>query len=111
MDLKKLYKKIGKKLSRTYHRDSNIIKFTFEPHYGLTDKEGNKIKVKLIQKKECYHQWRYFNRWCQECSEFGHGVIVSHCFKCSKMWDRENEFWTQKDINNVFFNEHFQTKQ
>ena len=115
MKLEKLYKKIGKKFSRIYNLsfrfNGNMTTFTFDPYLELTDKEGNKIKVKLIQKKECYHQWRYFNKWCQECSEFGHGVIVSHCFKCSKMWDKENGFWTQKDINNVFFNEHFQTKQ
>ncbi len=70
----------------------------------------NKILKKVFEKeKKCYHQWRYFNKWCQECSEFGHGIIVSHCFKCGKLWDKENGFWTKEEINNVFFNEHFQT--
>lgn len=56
---------------------------------------------------KCYHQWRYFSKWCQECSEFGHGVIVSHCFKCGRYWDIEFGFWTQEEINNIFFNDHF----
>lgn len=57
---------------------------------------------------ECYHKWRYFNHWCQACGEFtnnkNHGIMVHHCFKCDRLWDKEFFFWTQDDINNVFFN-------
>lgn len=119
MKLEKLYKKIGKKFSRIYnlsfHFNGNITGFTFDPYYGLEDKTGKKIIVKLKIKKECYHQWRYFNRWCQECGEFTdndfHGTVVSHCFKCGVMWDKEFGFWSQEAINNIFFNEHFQTNK
>lgn len=59
------------------------------------------------KKRKCYHQWRYFNHWCQECGEFtdnkNHGVVVSHCFKCDRLWDIDDGFWTADDIRNIFF--------
>jgi hypothetical protein len=55
----------------------------------------------------CKHKFRYFNNWCQECSEFTnvktHGVKVYHCYYCNRYYDNENGFWHKLDIENVFF--------
>lgn len=65
--------------------------------------KGN-IKQWFRRHVRCKHQFRLFNKWCNECSEFGHGVKVYHCFKCNRYHDEEFGFWTKQDIENVFFN-------
>lgn len=61
----------------------------------------------MLGRKGCYHKWRYFNKWCQECGEFGHGVIVSQCFLCGAMWDSEFGFWSIDEVLNIFFNDYY----
>lgn len=61
--------------------------------------------------KECYHKWRYFNSFCNECGDFtfdkDHGSIVHQCTKCGELWDDENGVWHREDIENMFFNYFF----
>ena len=72
------------------------------------------LQQQFEEKSKCYHQWRWYNFWCQECGEFtndkNHGVMVHQCFKCGILWDKEDAFWTLEEINNLFFNMTYRTR-